>query len=594
VIEVRHLRLPFIMLVAVPLLAAALAAEELRAVASVDRRAVGVGETLTLTITVYGADKVEEPDLGGLEGFQVVNTYRSHNFSMVNMKVSRSLVLQYVLAALKEGQYTLGPFTVKSGKEAYEADAVEVAVSKGRVGRSEQGLSDEIGEDLVLLSATVDKKRAYVGEQITYTLKFAYRVRLDDIQYIPPEHTGFWYEDMGQTGPAIETIDGRRYYVVTMRTAFFPISRGSYTIAEAAVRYVVEGRDPFSRDPFSLFGRDPFGAFRREQGIAKTEPVTVEALALPREGRPSDFGGAVGRFSLAVVPSARELKTGESLTLSVKLKGRGNLKAIGDIPVPEIEGFRLFAPKARETMNVDGLLVGGEKIFDLVLVPQQPGQYVLDGLSFSYFDPDSERYATAEADPVTVNVLPGGDVPAEGLAAVAGDRTVGRRDIRHIRRGTIIEDALTLRIGGLRGALIRYLPVVVAVVGVMIALYRRRTEVTGRAHARRAFKMLMRDLKEAKRLLSKDGSAAEASGIASRSMRKYMARRAGTGEAQVDETFIGSIESLTPQRRARISRLLADLDRVRFAPVSADPGEASRLIDEAHDILKDVDASWNG
>lgn len=575
-------------------LAPELSAEELRAVASVDRKAVGVGETLTLTITVYGTDKVEEPDLGGLEGFQLLNTYRSQSFSMVNMKVSRSLVLQYVLAALKEGQYTLGPFTVKSDGEAYETETVEVAVTKGRVDRPDQRDSDQVDEDLVLLSSAVDKRRAYVGEQITYTLKFAYRVRLDDIQYIPPEHIGFWYEDMGQTGPAIETIDGRRYYVVTMRTAFFPISSGTYTIAEAAVRYVMENRDPFSRDPFSFFGRDPFSGLRRKQGIAKTEPVTVEALALPREGRPSDFGGAVGRFSLSVVPSETELKTGESLTLSVRLKGRGNLKSIGDIPVPEIAGFRVFAPKARETMNVEGLLVGGEKIFDLVLVPQQPGQYVLDGFSLPYFDPAMGSYATAQAAPVTINVQPGGDLPEEGLARVGVDRTVGRKDIRHIRRGTVLEDALTLGIGGLRGVLIRYLPLVVAVAGVMIALHRKRTEVTGRARARRALRMLTKDLKEAKRLVSKGGSAAEVSGLISRSVRRYIALRAGAGEAQVDEGFIDSIKSLSPEQRERISGLLADLDRVRFAPVSAEPGETSRLVDRAHEIIKDVDASWNG
>jgi hypothetical protein len=566
------------------------AAEDFRAEATVDRTAVGVGEALRLTITVYGCDRVSEPDLSGIEGFRVVGTSSSRNINVVNMKMSRSLTLEYTLQALERGDYVLGPFAVKSGDEIYETEPIRVAVTEGRTasppsrGRPAGQSGDE---DPLMLSASVDKRRAYVGEQVTYTLKFAYR-GVDQTQYVPPEHTGFWSEDMGRVGPSIETIDGRQYYTSSHYTAFFPISSGKFTIGEASIRYVV--RD---LDPFSIFSRDRFGHFGSREGIAKSEPIQVEAIPLPSEGKPSDFTGAVGRFTFSAVPSAREVKVGESLTLMLKVRGRGNLKSIGDIPMPEIRDFRVFAPKARESTSIEELRVGGEKIFDLVLVPQVAGTHVLDGFSFSYFDPGAERYVTLSADPVEIKVLPGDDTVAGTATGGALNGRVARREIRHIRRGEIDRDELSLTFGGPRGLLIRYLPVVIALAGILISIQRKRTVASGRAVSRKAYKTVVRDLKSAERLLSRGQGIADASGIASRAVKAYLGARAGRGEAAVDEDFIGGLENVSMERREEIMRLIADLDHMRFAPVSPDASEVSGLIEKAVSLLKAVDREWN-
>jgi hypothetical protein len=86
-------------------------------------------ETLALTLTVYGADRVSEPDLSVIEGFQVIGSSSSRNISIVNMKMSRSLNLQYTLLAVQEGEYVLGPFTVKAGDETYDTEPIKVAVT---------------------------------------------------------------------------------------------------------------------------------------------------------------------------------------------------------------------------------------------------------------------------------------------------------------------------------------------------------------------------------------------------------------------------------------------------------------------------------
>jgi hypothetical protein len=589
------MRLILIILGSLLLSVPSVSAEDFRAEASVDRRAVGLGEMLTLTVTVYGADHAE-PDLSTIEGFRIAGSSSSRSISIVNMKMSRSLSLQYTLIALEEGEYVLGPFTVRAGDETYDTEPINVAVVKGQApsqrSPSRTPAQQPDDEDLVMLTASVDTKRAYVGEQITYTLKFAYRVRLlDDTQYIPPEHTGFWYEDLGQSGPAIETIDGVRYYVITKRTAFFPISSGKFTIGKAGVRYVTGGLDPFSRDPFSLFGRDRFGAFGRRQGVAESKPVDVEVLPLPTVGKPRDFSGGVGTFSFSVQPSATEVRVGESLTLSLRIRGRGNLKSIGDISLPEIKDFRVFAPKARESLDADGGLVGGEKVFELVLVPQSPGEYTLDGFQFSYFDPGSDSYATDATDPLLITVLPGDESYASAQVGGRTGRSVARREVRHIRRGTVSDNELTLDLVGSHGILIRYLPILVVLGGVVIGLQRRRSAVSGRSRARRALKAFSKQIGLAESVLA-GNQTADAAASLSRAIKAYLAARCGVPESVVDGAFISSVTELTAERREALGSLISELDRIRFAPVAVDAEHVGHLIEQGRDLIRCLDKEW--
>jgi hypothetical protein len=243
-------------------------------------------------------------------------------------------------------------------------------------------------------------------------------------------------------------------------------------------------------------------------------------------------------------------------------------------------------------MNVEGLQVGGEKIFDLVLVPQSPGDYVLDGFRFSYFDPGRASYGTSTADPVRITVLPGERDAAGDASAGRAGPSIARRDIRHIKRGTINRDELALTLGGPAGTLIRYLPVVIALVGIVVSIQRRRAVVKGEARARKAFKVMMQDFKIAQQALDKQQDALSAAGIISRAIRGYLAARSGRSESAVDNRFIDTLTVLAPERKTQINNLLSGLDRVRFAPVSASPGEIGQLVRGVADLMRVVDKEW--
>ncbi len=570
-------------LICIPL-SGLVSADEFRAEARVDRNVIGVGEHLTLTIEVIGASRISGPDMEDIEGFRIINTSTYQTISIVNFDAVRLINLQFVLLPEAEGEYVLGPFSIRSGKEVFATEPLTVTVIRGQ-GPPQTPPQSRDDDGVFLMRASVDKTSAYVGEQITYNLQFAYRVRPRDLKYTPPDHTGFWTEEIGETGPAVETIEGKQYYVVNRRTAFFPISGGRFTIGEAGARYVVSERRPFSFDPFDMAGG--------REGRAVTEPVDIVVRQLPSEGRPAGFGGAVGRFSLRVSPSAGEVKTGESLTLSVRISGRGNIKSIGDITVPDVEGFRVFAPKARESKDVEGLEVGGEKIFDFVLVPERPGDEVIPEFEFSYFDPRKEAYVTLRSDPINLKVLGGDDASLTGAAGTSPGGQAARKDIRHIKRVEISRDSLAISGGGVLGFLMTYVPALVGIVGLIVSLERRRAAISGKGAVRRAFKSAKVDLRKAAGMATEDGRVAESAGLAVKAVRAYMAGVAGTSETLVDRDAVLSAAGIGDTTKSGIAALLDALDRIRFAPAGADSTEVASLVDRAQSLLKAAHAEWS-
>ena len=570
-------------------------AEDFGVEATVDRNVVNVGRTLHLTITVFGSTDVTRPDLGGLDGFEVMGSSSSQNISMVNLKVTRSLSITYTLAAIREGNFILGPFTVRAGDNIGETEPINVRVVPASGGAKAGGQSGSAGEtadeEAAFAIAAVDRQRAYVGEQVTYTLRFAYRLRmLQGMEFIPPEHTGFWFEDLGDEGPVIEVIDGRQYYVVTKKLAFFPISSGKHVIGESGIRYVAESRDAFSRDPFSLFGRDPFGRLRGREGVAMADPVSIQVLPLPEVGRPGDFSGAVGSFEVSARATRREVKVGESITLVVKVSGSGNLKSVADLPEPEVPGFRVFAPKSQQTLSAERGVVGGEKRFEFVLVAQEPGTFTIDGIGFTYFDTARERYTTAKAAPIAISVLP-------GIAATAapGERIPGidlaSTDIRHIVRPRQLDDDLTLVVGS-RAVALWAMPVLIGVAGLIVKIQRKRRAACVKVSARKAYKDLLAEVKHAHAAVRKGERPEEVAAILSRGIARYIGVRGGCRESAVNVEFVGSLTGITGDTRNKLLGLITTLDQVRFAPGGMGESDMENIIGGAGRILDEVNREW--
>jgi hypothetical protein len=199
--------------------------------------------------------------------------------------------------------------------------------------------------------------------------------------------------------------------------ALFPTHAGVFEIPEASLRCTIRGRGP-----------DP-----ARSEIIRVPPVQVRIVLPPTQGRPDDFAGAVGPLWVQTSIGAREIHLGESLSVSILLRGAGNL---WDLPSPLREDAfdaEVFL-RPSETDVEAGEQLYLRRYFRFDLVPHEIGPLRIPAVRLPYYDPRTGRYAVAEAASVTVNVLPreGADDSSArrpGVSSLGGapDDAPGRR-----------------------------------------------------------------------------------------------------------------------------------------------------------------------
>lgn len=414
---------------------AEVSAAEIEISAAVDKRTVGVGEELVLSVTVSGGfQNLPSPNLPDMPDFTVYPSGTSTSFSLVNGRVTSSKISRYILVPQREGTLKVPPIAVDYKGSQYTTEELDVTVTASTSPLpsipSDQGGGEGAG---LLLKASVDKSRAYVSEQVTLTLKFYRRVTLLGSRLIPPATTGFWVEELPGEKEYYAVEGGLQYYVTEIAMALFPTTHGELEIGPAVWECVVrDSRGGFGTDPFDLLrGR----ASRGRNAYLSSDPLIVEVLPLPEEGKPEDFRGAVGQFAIKADVDAKSLKVDEPLTLTVTLSGTGNVTAVPDVAMPDIPGLRSYDSGGSTDLSRDNRTIRGARSFSRVYIPSVPGEYSIPAVRLAYFDPAAGDYAIASSGPIPVNVAPTGK-GSSAAPEVAGPGDVVAKDIRYIKTGT--------------------------------------------------------------------------------------------------------------------------------------------------------------
>ena len=407
-------------------------AEAAEVSASLDRESAQVGDNVVLTVVATGAMRsVPEVELSNLEtDFDVYSMGQSTNVSIVNGKMTSQTSRQFVLIPKHAGTFTIGPLTVRLGKDEMQTEPLRLSVTAGAPppspapdSRTESG--GTTGTEDLFVRASVDKSSVYAYEQVTLRLRLYTRPGLlDNPGYTPPTTQGFWREDLPPPAPAVEVVEGRRYRVLEVRSALFPTSPGPLTIGEAMLDCQVEDRTR-QRDPFSFFGGSLFEA---KHVLLRSRPLTVTVKPLP-PGAPPGFEGAVGDFKLEASADRHEVSQNEPVTLTARVTGEGHLRTIGGLELPQSPDFRAYPSTENQQQSAEVDRIRGSVTRQFVLVPLKAGELKLPTLRFVYFSPREGAYRTLESQPITIRSAAGAS-PAPGTNR-SGIEVVGH-DIRFI------------------------------------------------------------------------------------------------------------------------------------------------------------------
>ena len=163
-------------------------------------------------------------------------------------------------------------------------------------------------------------------------------------------------------------------------------------------------------------GRFPFGAVSVKGSVItdvkETSPITeaifdvgggavVEVKDAPEEDRPASYAGAFGSdFRLEAQVAPRRARVGDPLTVTLTLKGLGNLAQAGPPPLREDELFTSQFKVEKPTIDQDS----SRAIFTFSIRPLSDEVTEVPAVAYSYFDLERSRYVTIHSDPMAIEV----------------------------------------------------------------------------------------------------------------------------------------------------------------------------------------------
>ena len=400
---------------------------ELSVSMTADRAQVAVGQSLVLQVEV-ATDSLQGPEvtLPNLDEFDVLKQSMQKpmrfSFGLGGQQVRSSTIYQFVLQPRHQGRITIGAATAKQGNQQAKSKELVIVVGNGQEpaapahsapSEPAQPAQPAVQAEVVdhgsyvdaqqvdpqaFIRTVVDKSHPYEGEQVTVTFYLYSRRRLRVPPTIDqePSTEGLWTQDLldGQTLEQVrpQQIGRVRYNVYVLRRfAAFPLRAGQVNIGSMALTI----EQP--RSLFDMFepGNAPASSFSR-QSIA----VPLDVTPLPEESRPAGEV-AVGKFSVDAKLDRNQTATGDAVTLTATLAGRGYIQA-AKLAMPPVDGLEILAPQVHDLTDIQDDHVGGSKVFEWLVVPQKPGTYVLPPLSLHTFDPETGKYAEVQGPQLTL------------------------------------------------------------------------------------------------------------------------------------------------------------------------------------------------
>ncbi len=456
-VNTKQLLLLFVFLMA---LVSARADEEVRLVGT-GKQVVQVGERFRIVYELNAEGRAfTEPAFGTkLQKLSGPNTSTSSSIQIINGNYQQSYTQSYtfVMVATAEGDVTIPPATVNVKGKTYQSNSIKIKIVKGSGkqqgisgGSSQKSSGDgSVKNDDVFIRAVVSKKNPYLGEQLILTYKIYFRINISSPSFTKePSLRGFWAQDLLKDRTSYieynETVNGQQYHVAELKKyALFPQKSGKITIDPVDMKIVAQVRTQSKRrrsnDPFEDFFNDPFfnRNVRNVEVPLRSNAITLNVKPLPQKGKPEGFSGAVGNFSFTDQLDNNSLKANEALTLTIGLSGKGNLELINPPEVHFPSDFETYEPKTSSKIVATEKGVSGRKKFEYLAIPRNAGDFVIEPVSFSFFNPRDKQYHTYTTERYTIHVEKGdASSPAVSYSSSAQEdiRYIGQ-DIRHIKTG---------------------------------------------------------------------------------------------------------------------------------------------------------------
>lgn len=411
--------------------------------AQVDRsRPIYAGSRFAYSLVVSGG-QISDVDIAPLKDFQPSGPSVQNRTSIVNGRASSYQIHTYQLLAPAKGQLTVPSINVTVDSNIYKTQPITVSVV-------EPGTTKQLDMEMELST-----QRCYVGQPVVLTMSFyvwADIVRSEqitnlDIQVPLLADDNFYWESVDtqfkNVSETVLPVNGRKESVyqdqllrngvncvrVRLTKVLIPKTAGTFDVSAASVTAdIAVGQKSRSRGRFDDF----FGSqYEYKRFGAESKALRLEVQPLPQSGKPADFYGLVGRFTISAEASPTEVNVGDPITLTIHIGGSPYLAPVQwpalDTMTAMIESFKMPAERS------DGEIQNNTKVFTQTIRPNHAEVIQVPPIPLSFFDVKAGQYRTVYTKPIPLNVAPtrivtGGDVESHQLPTA-------HKQIKAIREG---------------------------------------------------------------------------------------------------------------------------------------------------------------
>jgi len=581
--KVKYLILSFL------LCASGLIQAQVRFEAKVSKEKLGINERLRVDFEMNeDGDNFNPPSF---QNFTVVGgPNQKISTSILNGKMAYSKTYSFYLQPKKTGKLSIGQAEIIIDDKTYKTSPLDVEITAAVDKPTDGDSSEMIAEDNLHLVAEVSKGSPYLNEALTvvYKLYVSPRVSVSNWRELDsPKYNDFWSQSIDIQQLRVENGEyrGEPYsYVILRKTILYPQKTGELNIEPLTLSIAVDV--PSAR-------RDIFGS-RIYKTVNKTVAANnrkINVKPLPA-GKPANFTGAVGKFDFNVTTSKKELNAGESLEAKVEVRGNGNLKLF-DLPgLTAPSSLEMYDPERAENVNTNLNGMQGSISEAYTVVPTQKGKYPIPALSFSYFDPSSEKYITKTSEELLINVEKGplaGNEPS-GMSGVNKQRVaIEGNQFRFIKLKTNLKPVNKESFLGSIGfwsALVLPLAAIPLFILFGKKKQQRANDIKGN-RVRRADKLARKYLSEAKKNL---GDQKEFYLALERSMHNYLKAKLRIQTGEMSKERISSLlreKEVSDQTNSDFISLLESCEFARYTPASS--GAMQQDYEKAVQVISTLD-----
>ena len=384
---------------------------------------------LTYTVTSSNVSGFTPPSLANFDVLSDLSTSTFNNYQYINGHATHTegTTFTYIISARKSGRQTIGSASIRVNGKTLRSNAISfnahvASANGGNNSNNAHGQHNVQGATIQQAGSSVTPQdlfidvtpsRTKIREQeavlLTYRIHARVGVGLSNTSLTQkPDFKGLISQEIPLPGNQIQTTiehrGGHTYRTGTiLQYVVFPQKSGKITIPSITFDCAVVQQDNTMDLADAFFNGGGTISVQVRRTVA---PITLNVEPLPQPS-PTNFSGAVGKFSIQAQLLNKSVKTNDVATYRITLNGLGNLKLITAPQVKFPTDFDTYDAKTTDNSQTTVNGLHGQLVFDYTFVPRNVGDYTIPATEFVFFDTESGTYKTIRTQPIQLHVAKG-------------------------------------------------------------------------------------------------------------------------------------------------------------------------------------------